>query len=202
MRQDLFLYLLTSPFLALTDQETPLQSKIRAEKFDKLSINIRQIMIALETSNIIKETIINKNHLTLDHAEKTAYLIRLVFFGKLAISDFINKLAADLRIDRELAKNIALAINQEIFRQAASELREIQRNFAAAAREESRQTSHGTPQSTLQTTYQPPPPLKLPALEEEYMEKRNEYLEPINENDQRQKPLIEGNVINLKSNIK
>lgn len=206
MNRKLKTFLQLNPYYVYGEAETPLQTQHKTEKYFELPLNLQLICIGTETADKIKE-VSDKNSLSLEQAKKLSHLIRLVFFGELAIVDFIGRLAKDLEIDRELAKKIALDINKEIFHQVAPELREVQRKFQSPSIEKSApprlagetgalSAPHRVPQ-----TSQPAPPTTLPTLKEEYEERRDTYLEPIEENDRKPKPLIEGNVVNLKGDL-
>lgn len=213
-------YLQLNPYYVYGENETPLQTQQKTEKYFSLPSNLRLVCIETGTSEKIKEIVIDRYSLTTERAKKISHLTRLVFFGELPISDFINRIKSELQIDINIAQRIALDINKEIFHKVAPELKDIQKKFQQTAATENR-TSHRTSYGTSQV--EPPrsagqrgtpsapsrlagqkgalsaPPKELPTLQEEYEEIADSYLEPVTEKDMKPNPLIEGNVVNLKS---
>lgn len=183
-------YLQLNPYYVYGEDETPLQTQQKTEKYFSLPLNLRLVCIETRTSEKIKEIVTDRHSLTIEQAEQISHLIRLVFFGELPISDFINRINAELKIDKNIAQKVALDINKEIFHKVAPELKSLQKKFQQTATTENR-TSHRTSQAE--------PPKELPTLKEEYEETPDSYLEQITEKDVKSSPLVEGNVVNLKS---
>lgn len=179
-------YLQLNPYYVYGEDETPLQTQQKTEKYFALPLNLRLVCIETRTSEKIKEIVMDKYSLTTDKTKQVSRLIRLVFFGELPISDFINRIKVELQIDINIAQKIALDINKEIFHKVAPELRSLQKKFQQITPDEDR---------VLHTT----PPKELPTLEEEYEETPDSYLEPVTEKSARPNPLVEGNVVNLKN---
>lgn len=208
---ELATYLEFSPYYVYSENETPLQEKQKTENYFALPLNLRVVCIIPETSGTIKDIAMNRYSLSFEQTQKLSYLMRLVFFGELAISDFIDRIKSELKIDRDIAQKIALDINREIFRKAATELKEIQKKFQQknAAPGIMPRAKIEQPRPTPTAEIPSTPPKELPILKEEYEETSDSYLEPVTEEDRirrsnakankRPNPLIEGNIVNLKS---
>lgn len=177
-------YFQLNPLFVFGETETPLQNNQKLEKFLNSPQKIQDIIISDENTDKIEKITVTDYKLPLESARKVSLLIRKIFFGEIAVSEFINKITETLNISRELAQKIALDINKEIFHQAAQELREIQRKF-----------QYQKENQKIETT----PPANLPVLENEYGEKKDAYLEKITDNNAAQQSLIKGNLINLKN---
>lgn len=187
MREDTIKYLQINPLFVFSETETPLENKKKLQQFFSSPQTIKDIIVSVESTDKIRKITTTDYKLPPESAKKVSLLIRKIFFGEIAVSEFINKITESLSINRELAQKIALDINKEIFHQAAPELKEIQRRFW---------------QSEQKMVAPVVPPANLPVLENEYSEKKDDYLEKITENNIAQQSLIKGNLVNLKNNLK
>ena len=174
-------YFQLNPFFVFGEIETPLQTKEKIEKFLNSPQTIQDLLVSIENTDKIRKITIMDYGLPMESARKVALLIRKVFLGDAAVSEFINKITATLSINRELAQKIALDINKEIFHQATRELKELQKKFQNPER---KQTAINTP------------PQNLPVLENE---KKDDYLETITDKESPPKSFIKGNLVNLKN---
>jgi len=177
-------YFQLNPLFVFGEMETSLQTKEKIEKFLNSPQTIQDILVSIENTDKIRKITTMDYGLPMESARKIALLIRKVFLGDAAVSEFINKIVATLNINRELAQKIALDINKEIFHQATQELKELQKKFQNPERK----------QAAINT-----PPQNLPVLESEYNEKKDDYLEATTDKESPPKSLIKGNLVNLKN---
>ncbi|MEK7627431.1 MAG: hypothetical protein AAB397_02510 [Patescibacteria group bacterium] len=184
MRKDTIQYILINPLFVFSENETPLERDKKLQQFFDSPQTIQEVLVSVENTDKIRKITTMNYGLPIESARKIALLIRNIFLGELAVSEFINKITATLNIIRELAQKIALDINKEIFHQATRELKELQRKFQNSERK----------QTTINA-----PPKNLPVLEDEYNEKKDDYLEPVTGNNIPQQSLIKGNLVNLKN---
>lgn len=194
-------YLNFNPYYVYGEKETPLQIEEKKKKYFTMPLNLRLICVNIETSDTIEYIAINKYALSFSQAQKIAYLVRLVFFGELAIADFINRLSQELRIDKNIAQNMALDINKDVFKKVSPELKEIQKKFNAKQPNNIQQpiASNMAEQKISDSSrFVPVPPDQLPVLEGEYSDRPDKYLEPLTRESAVPKPVIKGNLVNLK----
>ena len=185
MKEDTIKYLQINPLFVFGENETPLETDKKFQQFFNAPQTIQDILVSIENTDKIRKITTMDYGLPMESARKIALLIRKVFLGDAAVSEFINKITETLNINRELAQKIALDINKEIFHQATQELKELQKKF----------------QNPERKTAINIPPQNLPVLENEYSEKKDDYLEATIDKESPSKSLIKGNLVNLKNRL-
>ena len=184
MKEGTIQYLRINPLFVFSENETPLETNKRLQQFFNSPQTIQDILVSVENTDKIRKLTTMDYSLPMESARKISLLIRKVFLGDLAVAEFINKTTEALNINRELAQKIALDINKEIFHQATRELKELQKKFQNPEKKQIITNA---------------PPQNLPVLENEYNEKKDDYLEAITGNNIPQQSLIKGNLVNLKN---
>lgn len=184
MKEDTIKYLQINPLFVFGEKETPLETDKKLQQFFSAPQAIQDVLVSVENTDKIRKIMTMDYNSPMESARKISLLIRKVFLGDMAVSEFINKITEVLNINRELAQKIALDINKEIFHQATRELKELQKKFQNSERK----------QITINT-----PPHNLPILENEYSEKKDDYLESVNEKRSSPESFIKGNLVNLKN---
>jgi len=94
------------------------------EKYLKLPQDLKDAMSNIDVSGAIRN-IGKKNNLTIDKIGDLGNETGMVMLGVTHPNEFISNLASRLEVDKEVARNIANDINEQIFKPVRDSLRKI-----------------------------------------------------------------------------
>lgn len=101
----------------------PTQEEVK-EKYEKLPKDLQKALFSVDSSTAIRE-IGQKHKLMIDKIGGLAEETGFVIFGMTHPKDFVSKIAARLKIDKQTAKKIAEDVNSRIFAPVRNSLKKL-----------------------------------------------------------------------------
>jgi hypothetical protein len=95
-----------------------------AEAYKKLPQSLKDLIVDLDTGEAVRN-IGDKHHLHVDQMGLLAEAIGAVIFGLMPSAQFMEDITKKLGIDRIMAENIAVDVNEQVFRKVRDQLKAV-----------------------------------------------------------------------------